>query len=135
SLAVPNTLHRGMNVNKDFAVAAVNAVGRIDAAGGKDVYSVVGRRGDLLNLEVMSTSLSRFGVHVIDSYLRVYDAAGHLIAENDDQAEKFDSDVVDLLLPADGTYYVEVSSAVAPTAQDPVPAGSTGNYELFIYRF
>src|SRR5207248_2999042 len=88
----------------------------------------------------------------IDSILRVYDSAGKLLAYygqpaiNDDQFEPPDSTVIDLVLPGDGIYYVEVDTfhlhddaLFGPLGLTPKPDiyddMSTGTYELFIYRF
>ena len=53
-------------------------------------------------------------------------------ATNDDQFE-FDTSVIDLVLPADGTYAIEVSafSDGGVISAD----NATGHYELFVYRF
>src|SRR5207248_1828498 len=81
SLAVPNTLVSGLNYGKDFAVAASDVVGSInltDAGTSEDdYYSITGRAGDLINMQVMSRSLTRI-TNRIDSILRVYDSAGNL---------------------------------------------------------
>src|SRR5262249_52354893 len=64
ALAVPNTLVRGLHAAAHFDVAAVDVTGAIglDPATGKsesDFYSFDGRAGDLLNLSVFSTGLTR----------------------------------------------------------------------------
>jgi Ca2+-binding RTX toxin-like protein len=148
SLAVPNTLRRGVNLLKDFAVAAVNVVGSIGLAGGRsedDFYRITGRAGDLLNLEVFSVRLGQRYANPIDGILRVYAAdrttlvpyyAG--VAENDDGFERprnapngWDPILVDLRLPADGDYFIQVDTYSSSNVSDL----DTGDYELFVYRF
>jgi Ca2+-binding RTX toxin-like protein len=142
ALAVPNTLGGGLNANKVFSVAALDVVGDIGidpgtGASESDFYSLTGRKGDLFNIEVLSRSLTRLGTNTIDPILQVYDAAHTLVAyftasaANDDGPESTDATIVDLTLPADGTYYVEVDT-FAPAAG---PDTDVGAYELFAYRF
>jgi Ca2+-binding RTX toxin-like protein len=141
-LAVPNTLGGGLNAKKTFAVAALDVVGAIgiDPATGaseSDYYSLTGRRGDLFNIEVLSQTLSRLGDNTIDPIVRVYDAAHGLVAyfdagaANDDAPVTTDAAIVDLTLPADGTYFIEVDTFASAV----VPDVDTGQYELFVYRF
>src|SRR5206468_2417309 len=104
------------------------------------------------NLEVMSQGLTRLlasGGQTIDSVLRVYDSNGHLLpyygglAANNDQLEGTDSSLLDVELPADGTYIVEVDSFQAAAAASlsvsaaALPAGTValGSYELLVYTF
>lgn len=59
SLDVPNTLTSGLNANKQFHVAAIDVIGAIelDATTGtseSDWYSLAGRAGDLVNIDVYS---------------------------------------------------------------------------------
>ena len=141
-LAVPNTLSGGLNAHKSFAVDALDVVGDIGIDSGtgsseSDFYSFTGRAGDMVNIEVLSQTLSRLGANIIDPIIRVYDAGHSLVAyfiapaENDDGPESTDATIVDLTLPADGTYFIEVDT-FAPTAG---PDTDVGAYELFVYRF
>ncbi|MCU0961385.1 MAG: pre-peptidase C-terminal domain-containing protein, partial [Pirellulaceae bacterium] len=121
-LLVPNTIRRGLNAHRDLAVAAIDVVGSIDIdpATGKsesDWYSFAGRVGDVINIEMMSASQTRFAGNAIDAILRLYGADGTLIpsgagtlAFNDDQFESSDAQIIDFVLPADGVYYVEVDT-------------------------
>jgi Ca2+-binding RTX toxin-like protein len=52
-------------------------------------------------------------------------------AVNDDGPESTDATILDLTLPADGTYFIEVDT-FAPAAG---PDTDVGSYELFAYRF
>ena len=120
ALNVPNTLGSGMNFGKTFAVDAVAVVGQIGltAAGvsESDFYAISGRQGDVLNIEVFPTALSRLAGNTIDPIVRIYDSQGNLVsyygapAINDDGFEPTDATIIDLILPSDGTYYVEVDT-------------------------
>jgi Ca2+-binding RTX toxin-like protein len=132
SLTVPNTLTRGLNAGKQFPVGAVSVNGAIDAVGETDVYRFAGRAGDLLNLQVMSEALNRYAGQAIDAVLKVYDASGNVVATSDDEFETHDPSIIDLLLPADGTYYIEVKTS-GTTAHDGL--FPIGKYELFAFRF
>jgi Ca2+-binding RTX toxin-like protein len=161
-LDVPNTLVSGLNWGKDFAVAAVNVVGSIQTTspGGTsedDYYKFDGLAGDVMNLELMSPAIKRFGTsnpNPIDSIIRVYYYVGNTstlvpyyssTAVNDDDMSESGpphgqgSILVDLTLPANGTYYVQVDTFANTSVpqSDPtyVPDTDTGNYELFVYRF
>lgn len=129
NLAVPNTLSHGINLVKDQFVQIQSVLGQIQIdlstlVSENDWYSFTGTAGDLINIDVLSNSLvGRFGTgpnDFVDTILRVYsvDADGNLalvpyhggVAENDDQFEPTDSSIIDLKLPADGTYYIEVDT-------------------------
>ena len=126
SLPVPNTLRRGFDAGNELVVAAVDVVGTVATSGQKDIYRIDGRRGDLLNLQVMSKALNRFQGQNFDAYLTVSDAGGKVIASSDDEFESQDPAITDLALPADGSYYLEVRG---------YDATQTGSYELFVWRF
>jgi hypothetical protein len=121
-LAVPNMNQGGTELGMSFQVglsAVFGSIG-IDPAthqSEEDYYSFTGRKGDLLNFEVDSVELGRLGgQNTIDSVISVYDSSGNLVpyyggvAVNDDQFETTDSLLDDVLLPADGTYYVKVTT-------------------------
>ena len=126
SLPVPHTLQRGFDAGKDLVVAAVNVIGSIATSGQKDLYRIDGRRGDLMNLQVMSKALNRYQGQSFDAYLTVSDAGGKVVASSDDEFESQDPSIIDLVLPADGSYYLEVRG---------FDATQTGSYELFAWRF
>ena len=127
SLSIPNTMPRGLNAGKELRAAAVNVLGSV-AAGQRDLYRIEGRRGDLMNMQVLSKALNRiqdagFG---LDCVLTVYDANGKALITSDDDFESNDPNLIDFHLPADGTYYVEVRG---------YSADASGKYELVIFRF
>jgi Bacterial Ig-like domain (group 3)/PKD domain/Bacterial pre-peptidase C-terminal domain/RTX calcium-binding nonapeptide repeat (4 copies) len=131
ALTVPNTTTGGTEQGLSFQVGATAVAASIglDPATGQsdpDFYSFTGRKGDVLSFEVDSVELARlFGQNTIDSVLSVYDSVGNLVpyygasAFNDDQFETTDSMLYDVALPADGTYYVKVTT-FARSASDPV---------------
>lgn len=131
-LYVPNTLREGLNKGKDFAVQAVTVVSQIAAVGEKDLYSFQAKAGDLFNFEIMSRSLTRYRPNAVDGMLRILDQNGAVVsfydgsAENDDPFENVDPLLVDLTIPADGSYYIEFSG------EQP---DDVGDYELFLYRW
>ena len=127
-LRVPNTLAAGsVNFGKAFDVSALAVVGTLTGGEAADVYSFTGRADDLMNLELVSASLRPLRGTPFDGVVRVYDRAGRLVAENDDEFEGTrDASLIDVTLPADGTYYVQVSGFFAEFG---------GRYELFLSRF
>src|SRR5205823_3573367 len=141
-LAVPNTLSAGaLDANKQFAVEALDVTGAIAIDPGtgfseSDFYSWTGKAGDLVTIEALSKALTRLGGNTIDPILRVYDAGGNLVAfyggsaVNDDQFEPTDSGLLDLRLPADGTYTIEVDTFTSAGTPDV----DTGQYELLVYH-
>ncbi|MEI8319222.1 MAG: hypothetical protein WCH79_14875, partial [Planctomycetia bacterium] len=135
SLALPNTLNHGLNAGKDLMAGAVNVLGELTATGELDIYRMSGRRGDLLNIQVMSAALDRYkhssSALDLDAVLTVYDAAGNVVALSDDEFETHDPSIIDLVLPADGVYYIEVKGF----HHDDGAAADTGTYELFLSRF
>lgn len=131
ALSVPNTIVVGDNAGKSFLVDAVVVTGTIGAFSEKDIYSFSGTVGDLMNFEVISAALDRIG-NSIDSVISIIDSGGSTVAyytglaSNDDEFETSDSMIIDLTLPATGTYYVQVNANGIT---------DTGDYELFAHRF
>ena len=123
-LAVPNTLRTGLNSAKVFFVDAISILGSIQLDGTtgdseNDFYSFSGTAGELVNIDVSSLALRDNGDSTdgyVDSIIRVYDSSGSLVAYfgkdaiNDDEFESSDSSIIDLLLPANDTYYIEVDT-------------------------
>src|SRR5262249_14369262 len=136
ALSVPNTLRPGdLHYGQVLTVGALDVVGAIalDPTTGRsenDVYSFVGRAGHLYDLDVYSSTLPRTA-NPIGSVLRLYDASGKLLATSDDDFESHDSSLLDVRLPADGTYYVVVSSYNPPGG----PGLDVGAYELYLQRY
>jgi Ca2+-binding RTX toxin-like protein len=135
-LVVPNTELTGSLVGLEFDVEATVVIGSLQAAGEMDVYSFDATAGQVLNLELLSSVLAsspqpRF-FSSFDTMLSVVDASGAAIpyyggmAINDNEFESTDSILIDLIIPSDGIYYVQVESATGM---------EVGQYELFVYNF
>ena len=86
-----------------------------------------------MNFETWSKVLTRIS-NPADTVLYVYGPDGKLLGWDDDQFESSDSSILDLTLPTSGTYTVEVDSFGDATG-NPSAAGTSGDYELFMYRF
>ena len=123
TLIVPNTLASGLNSIKQFSVQAASVLGQLglndQGVSESDFYSFVGRRGELVNIELSSQTLrgNRASSDLyFDSIVKVYDGNGQLVswygsdAVNDDEFESSDSVIIDLILPSDGEYFIEVDS-------------------------
>ncbi|WP_020474715.1 LamG-like jellyroll fold domain-containing protein [Zavarzinella formosa] len=131
SLTVPNTLRgESQNAGKQFNVSALAVIGHVVVTNGvseQDVYSLTGKAGDLMNFELISESLNPSRGQPFDGVLTLRDAAGNVIATNDDEYEGTrDASIIDAKLPADGVYFIEVA---------PYFNGDGGRYELFMSRF
>jgi Ca2+-binding RTX toxin-like protein len=135
ALTVPNTLAptdadygtpvNGVVVKNTFAVAAGAMIGRLSAAGEADVYAFAAAAGQTFTFELLSASLKRYAGDTFDGVLELTDAAGTRLAFNDDDFETTDATLLDVTLPAAGTYYVKVSAN----------GTGTGSYELLGYTF
>ncbi len=170
ALSMPNTLENVLaaNFGGSFNAAAANVIGSIDLDGTtseSDLYSFEALAGEHVTIEVMSYSLRNRIPNTIDSLVRVYDSSGNKLdyfgsplgAFNDDGIDgsrQTDSILLDLPIPADGTYFVEVDTFqfyidefatylpdfdvtefCAPRLNDIRCADTdTGGYELLIYR-
>jgi hypothetical protein len=155
TLDVPNPLTTGHDAGKSFDVSAVaidGYVGGTEAVAGTtftrarpNYYTFRGTAGQVMTFQVMSASITSI-LDPVDTTLTIYGPDGQVIAYNDDQFEPSDSSILDLTLPASGTYTVEVDSfhTTDPSFNDPDasnydPAAyydaKHGAYELFIYAF
>ncbi len=133
NMTVLNTILTGDNAGiGDFSVDAVAVTGALGAGGELDFYSFSGNAGDLMNFEVMSNALSHRIGNVIDPQISIFHSNGTAVdyygtaAFNDDEIETLDSVIIDLILPSDDTYFVQINA---------FGAGDTGSYELFMTRF
>ena len=133
AMKVPNTIVSGMNAGAgDFSVSAIVVEGTLNFDGDQqDVFQISGRAGDLFNLEVLSNIPERLEIDPIDPNLSVFDEQGELVdyygagAFNESEIESVDCSMVDLILPNDGTYFIEIDSAFE----------DSGLYELYVFRF
>jgi Ca2+-binding RTX toxin-like protein len=136
-LTVPNLEETGVLAGLQFDVQATSVLGQLVTPGVSDFYSFNAQSGDLINVEAMSNVLAmqtppRF-TNPFDTLITVFDAAGNEVmqgtgvAVNDDEIEAtMDSVIIDLVIPADGTYFIEVTSSSGL---------ETGSYELFVSNF
>jgi len=88
--------------------------GRIDPPGDSDVFRFEGRAGQEIVAEVTARRLNS----PLDSLLRLSDAAGHILALNNDCEDKaagltthHADSRLSLALPADGTYHLHIGDA------------------------
>ena len=133
NMTVPNTLESGDRFNLgDFDVDALAVIGSLSTAGQSDVYRIGAEAGDLLNIEVISEAITERLANTIDPQVTVFDQDGNVVdyygetAFNDDEFETFDSILIDLVLPEDGDYFIQINA---------FSANDTGSYELFVHRF
>jgi subtilisin family serine protease len=96
-----------------------------------DLYRVTLAAGQTLVIDIDAQSLS--GSSTLDSYLRVFSAAGRQLASNDDAAGSLDS-YLSVRATVAGTYYVGVSgygnSSYNSSRAASGNRGSTGSYQV-----
>ncbi|HVS38582.1 MAG TPA: Ig-like domain repeat protein, partial [Gemmataceae bacterium] len=129
SLAVPNTLPSyaaGYGSPFDATAVAVNGALTSATAGVGDWYAFTGQAGQVMTFQVISNTDTLNPNPVAIPELVVVGADGQILGFNVHEFESADSTILDVTLPADGTYYIGVSSVV-PTL--------TGAYQLFMYSF
>ena len=141
-LYVPNLLPAtgAANSGKVFDVSALAVVGDLKYSAVPDstevdVYKFKGRAGEWVNIELMAAGIRPLRGEAFDGVLKLYRAngtqLGQLLAENDDELEGTkDARLQDVLLTADGDYYVTVSRSPQPALE-----AKGGRYELFLSRF
>ncbi len=121
---------------QSFQVSAIAVIGDLREITGtnqteQDIYRFSGKAGDIVNIELLSASILPPRGDVFDGELRLFKSDGTEITFNDDDFEGTkDPTLLDILLPADGTYFVSVGLSTQPAF-----ASSGGRYELFISRF
>ena len=128
------------NSGKVFDVSALAVVGDLKYSAVPDstevdVYKFKGRAGEWVNIELMAAGIRPLRGEAFDGVLKLYRAngtqLGQLLAENDDELEGTkDARLQDVLLAADGDYYVTVSRSPQPALE-----AKGGRYELFLSRF
>jgi Bacterial Ig-like domain (group 3)/Right handed beta helix region len=131
NLVVPNDItslsgvEQGMNFQV-LAGAVSDTIGLQNGLAAPNWYSFSGQKGDDFTFETESQILpSLANGRSVDTVLGVYDSTGKLLgyyggtAENNNQFEGTDSLLDDVILPYTGTFYVKISSYVAP-AGDPM---------------
>ena len=96
----------------------------LEISGDHDWFKITLTQG-----QAITVSLN--GVTLEDPYLRIRDAGGNVIYQNDDIHLGVDLDsLVSFAAPNSGTYYIDVGSY--EDAQNP---GGTGNYQLSVSAY
>jgi parallel beta-helix repeat protein len=97
----------------------------------RDVYRFTGKAGEWVNIEVIANGVRPLRGSLFDGQVKIFTSNGELLGWNDDEFEGTkDAVLFDVLLPADGEYFVEVSLSDFPAIDAP-----GDRYELFISRF
>jgi Ca2+-binding RTX toxin-like protein len=142
-LAVPNTITNpnDRDYGKTLAVRAIDVVGALapnpsdpQHRATDDYYSFTGNAGDIVNIQAISSALTR-STKPIDTVVYLFNSNGNLLTYSDDEFETKDSWIADYKLPGtlgtSSTYYVEVDSYTP----DGIVDFNVGNYDLFMYSF
>jgi Ca2+-binding RTX toxin-like protein len=125
-LAVPNTLPAGAtDSGMTFNVTATDVNATLSFGKEEDFYAFNGHAGEVMNFQVISNN-NTLNANPFAPELLLVSPSGQVIAYNQHEFESSDSTLLDVTLPADGTYYVGVDSLNQVT---------TGNYQLFMYSF
>lgn len=96
-------------VNLDLATRSATQSGTVSS--GQQVYSFTGAAGDRVAIDVNVTRIMPgTPFRDDDSQLFLFDAAGRLLAQNDDNERSFQSRLSNFNLPADGTYFIVVTT-------------------------
>lgn len=129
---VPNTIVTGDNAGEVFVVKLFTVAGSIGDAGESDLYTFSGLAGDVFSFEVISDLIDYREANTVDSQISIFDSTATLVAYyattavNDNEFETPDSIIIDLVLPADDTYTIQVISS-------PGAPNDTGAYEVLGY--
>ncbi|QZD96185.1 M10 family metallopeptidase C-terminal domain-containing protein [Qipengyuania gelatinilytica] len=94
--------------------------GLIDDAGDHDWYAIELNEGDGIDIFLRAAGANPLS----DPYVRVYDANGNLVAENDNDTGSLDS-FLNFVASSGGTYYIDAGAS---------DGTSTGTYELETVR-
>src|SRR5262245_26902518 len=109
-LTVPNTLPAGTrDYGQTFNVSAVAINGTLATPTQEDFYAFNATAGQVMTFQVISLN-NTLNAHPIIPELIVLDANGDVVAYNQKGFESLDSALIDVVLPATGTYYIGVDS-------------------------
>jgi hypothetical protein len=101
--------------------------GIIDVGADSDLYQLALAEGDTLEVKIDAASLGS-----LDSYVRVFDAAGNQLASNDNESPGSTDSHLNFVAPSAGTYFVGVSAndntAYDPTISNTGSGADTGDY-------
>ena len=121
---------------QSFDVSAMAVVGDLkpqtnSTATEVDYYRFQGVANEIVNVELLVSSIRPLRGAAFDGELRIFKSDGTLLAFNDDDFEGTkDPTLLDVVLPEDGTYYISVG-----LSEQPAIASPGGRYELFVSRF
>ncbi len=92
-------------------------IGRMGDPTDLDLYSVEAKKGQRLSIEI---DAARLGVEqgIPDLHLALLDTNGKVLIEADDSALLLQDPIVALIVPQDGTYFVEVRHSVYAASND-----------------
>jgi subtilisin family serine protease/methionine-rich copper-binding protein CopC len=107
---------------------AIGADGGGAAGGGEDYYRITVNAGQTVVLQTLTPGDGPYEpVNNLDARLRLLDSAGNVIASDDNSAGDGRNARITHTVLTSGTYYVQVSSAAAPTS-----VAASGDYVLSI---
>ncbi len=115
-LQVVNPILEGQNADGRIDVRNIVIEGTIEALDEVDTLTFKGKAGEIFNAEMISDVESAFFSDFDRMFGRLtlfsQDSQGGLteIASNDDEFESFDSFLIDVTLPADGTYVLQMDA-------------------------
>ncbi len=116
-----------------FAGSVGNNPNLVSAGKDVDLYKFVADANDVITATVFAQALA--GGSSLDSWLRLFDAAGNELRFDDDSAFSVDSRIT-YTIPTTGTYYIGVSGygnrSYNPNTEGSGSSGDTGIYELQI---
>ncbi len=121
---------------QSFDVSAMAVVGDLKlltntAMTEVDYYRFEGIANEVVNIELLASSIRPLRGGAFDGELRIFKSDGTQLAFNDDDFEGTrDATLLDVVLPQDGTYYISVGLSAQPAIASP-----GGRYELFVSRF
>lgn len=105
--------------------AGQESTGALSDSNPNDLYRFEGTAGSVVTITMKKIDDSSN----LDPYLKLYDADGNLLAENDDATDVveglgfLDSQIAQFTLPSDGSYVIEVSALFIP---------DNGDYSLLV---
>ena len=116
-MTVPNTIESGERENLgDFDVDALSISGSKDVGERADLYRFEAKAGSILNIEFVALGDFRAAFFVFDAEVTVLDESGNPINYFGEPANSDDSGfyntplLVDLVIPEDGVYFMQVSA-------------------------
>ena len=142
-LYVPNLIPSNLlppvpfvRAGQTFNVSATAVIGELKILANStttelDFYKFTGAAGEIVNIELLASSIRPLRGEAFDGELRIYKPDGTLLAFNDDDFEGTkDATLLDILLPQAGSYFVSVG-----LSRSPANTSLGGRYELFLTRF